>query len=188
MTIVNYGVTYTAHIVYGRVHLSIMSRSEVIVMLNLCVLGRHHLSDFETYSANLNQISLLQSLAGHIHLWTLLLTNYLPYFLFWFLLQHIVQVLVNRVLMVDPITSILVVRPGNDLISQKLVHLLLLLFKDAILVLNTLNVYLIFISVDPMRSLDFELFPNDVLTLKVKQTMGLSRPCHCFSCQYTVLR
>ena len=117
----NHG-TANALVELGGKLFPVMIEGTVDSVFDLTIDRTHDVSDLEADSAHLDQIFLLKAVAGHFHLGAAVIAHNSPYFFFRFLLQHLVNVLVNELLMEYPVGTILVNQPRYDTVPPLRLH------------------------------------------------------------------
>lgn len=85
---------------------------DILMLIVLKVGRRHNIPDFKPDSAYFDQISSLELVAREIHLWLPCLFDNLPYLLFWLFLKNLLCVLINQMLMKNPIRILSQQAPG----------------------------------------------------------------------------
>ena len=129
--------------------------TQVNTILNVSVDRRHDVPDLEADASHLYQVFLLQSITGHFHVRTAVVSHDSPDFLLRLLLEHLINRLIDIALMEDPISSTLVHQASNDLVSLFCIHLLLKVLK---VIITQLSVHIGFTSIKAVASSNFELF------------------------------
>lgn len=76
-------------------------------VLNLAVDRGHDVTYLETDTANLDEVFLLQTVAGHFHFRAAIVSDHSPDLFFWLLFEHLVNVLVDVGLVEDPVSAVL---------------------------------------------------------------------------------
>ena len=98
-------------------------------VFDLTVDRRHDISDLEADATDLNQIFLLKSVARNVHFRAMSVSYNSPDLLFRLFLKHCINLIVNIVLIEDPICAILVKQSSYYLVFHLLVHVFFRLFK-----------------------------------------------------------
>lgn len=166
----------TTNIVHRREKRLILFLFLIILVLDVLIDRRHNIPNLKPDSSNFNQVSFLYPVTRNIHLGTFLFSHNPPDLLLRLLLQNTVQILVNMVLMVNPILAIIIKSARYNRIDSFFLHPLLLRLKQ-IQFLSCLCFHFILHSEKTMTTFDFKLFPKDFSSLKIKESMRLTCPC-----------
>ena len=78
----------------------------IVHSFDLSINRRHDVSNFESNSAYFNQILFVKTITRNLLFRTIVLSNYSPYFFFWFLLQDLVNTCIDKVFVVHPVIVI----------------------------------------------------------------------------------
>lgn len=106
-----------------------MLMANVDSVFDLTVDRGHDISDLEADATDLDQIFLLKSVAGNVHFRAMSVSHNSPDLFFWLFLEHRINLIVNIILIKDPICAILVKQSSYYLVLHFLVHVFFSLFK-----------------------------------------------------------